>query len=435
MSHILDQVEAHILSGCTGGKNRAIGAEIETIFYNNRGKRIPVNPSDEFSATEFIAAIDSSCKDMDTFMTCSLEPGGQLEWASHPAYDLHKIQSEWQDLQKIIETVCINNKLTIVDLALDPIYSPSDIKLIDQRKYRLMHNCFTATGKHGSWMMRNTASVQVNIDLLDRQDAEESAFIADCISPLAAILFSNAPFINSQPLGYKNIRYRIWEDTDPDRCGHLLDHGMQGSAGLLTQYCRYVMNVPVIFTTPDTNGEAGYFMGTIQQWLEGLNKDNVITQQDVKTAIHQIFTHNRFKTVLELRSSDRPPQGFELAPAAFWLALMEHGIIRDTLLEAISHWTLEERTDLNLKAASLEINRPGPGNKTILQWLDWLVELVYTSLDKRAERLDIISERQYIEPFIENILTKGVFTLQIQEEFVKSGKTVKDFIMDRNKIV
>lgn len=431
MNNIAEQIERHILSGCTYAAERAIGIEIETIIYNNNGERIPVNPGKEYSAADFIQAIDLGCKDIGTFITCSLEPGGQVEWASLPAPNIHDIQNELSNLQKLIDNICIENDLTIVDLALDPIYSPNDIKLIDQHKYRLMHDRFTANGKHGPWMMRNTASVQVNIDLLDRQDVEECGYIADCINPLAAILFSNTPFMNSQPLGNENMRYRIWEDTDSARCGHLLDHGIHSNDGLITQYCQYILEVPVIFTTPDKTGEVGFFDGTIKQWLQSIPGNNELAPEDLNTALHQIFTHERYKTVLELRSADRPSNGFELAPLAFWQALMEQGKTRDILLEAINRWLPSERKELNLKAATLDLNQSAPSNKTILQWFEWLADLVYNSLDDRAVRLNIASERKYIEPFIDSVLSNGVFTLQSQEQFTKEEKSVKEFIMTK----
>ncbi len=431
MNTLVDQIEAHILSGCTNNQKRAIGAEIETILYNSNGERIPVDHGAEYSAADLIEDIDSRCKDMNTFVTCSLEPGGQVEWASHPAFNIHEIQNEWNDIQTILKRVCTENELTVVDLALDPIYSPTDIKLIKHRKYQLMNNRFLTTGKHGQWMMRNSASVQVNLDLVDKQDAEECGFIADCISPLAAVLFSNAPFMNNSPLGYENIRYRIWEDTDPSRCGHFLDHGIQGAAGLLNQFCHYILDVPVIFTSPDKNGHVGFYDGTIKQWLESTTENNKLNSEDIKTALHQIFTHGRYKTVLEIRSTDRPPKGFELAPIAFWQALMEQGKTRDILLGEVSSWSLSERMKLNLNASTLDMNHLGPKNKTILQWFEWLAELVFVSLDERASILKIDSERKYIEPFFESVLSKGVFTVQSQKLFAEKEISIKEFIMKK----
>ncbi|GIT74575.1 MAG: hypothetical protein Ct9H300mP29_5690 [Candidatus Neomarinimicrobiota bacterium] len=57
-----------------------------------------------------------------------------------------------------------------------PFCLPSDVDLIKVNKYQLMHNLFTKTGALGPWMMRNTTSIQLNIDITSEQDANEMAF-------------------------------------------------------------------------------------------------------------------------------------------------------------------------------------------------------------------------------------------------------------------
>lgn len=431
MNNLIEKIEEHILSGCTHKENRAVGVEIESIIYNKRGERIPVDSKKEFSASDFIHMIDSECKDHHSFVTCSLEPGGQVEWASKPAFTIHELNHELNGVKKAVESVCSEMELTVVDLGLDPIYTPDDIKLINQKKYQLMHKRFTLSGHHGPWMMRNTASVQVNIDLLDKQDAEECGFIAECISPFAAMLFSNAPFKENQPVGFENMRYQIWEDTDPSRCGHFIDHGITSMSGLLTQYSSYILEVPIIFTTPDKQNEAGYFDGTINEWLNDLNEKNELTDEDIKVSLHQIFTHNRFKKVLEIRTADRPPHGYELAPVAFWIGLMEKGKVRESLLESLTRWTETERIEMNQKAYTFDISRDGPMDKSILHWLEWFAEIAYEGLNVRASRLNIQTEKTYIEPLINNIFSNGIFSLQFQDKFSKQNKSVKDFILSK----
>ena len=61
-------------------------------------------------------------------------------------------------------------------------------------------------GTQGKWMMRNTASIQVNYDVTSEKDLEEMVFVADCLQPVCAYLFSNSPFKNKKPVGEKNIR-------------------------------------------------------------------------------------------------------------------------------------------------------------------------------------------------------------------------------------
>lgn len=432
MYNYIEQIEQYILTGCTNNNVRTVGVELETILYNKEACRLPVNPGDQYSASDFICELIQNYTSTGIDISTSVEPGGQIEWASRPAETIHELSRELENLDSVLNDICDKQNIERIDYALEPLYSPSDITLIDQKKYHLMHDRFTRSGNHGPWMMRNTASVQVNIDILDKKDAEECSFIADCISPFAAILFSNAPFMNGRTLGHENMRYRIWEDTDPTRCRHLLDHGMQGPSGLLAHFCQYILDVPVIFTTPDPSGEAGEFTGTIKQWLDSVSEDKNLPPEHIKTALHQIFTHVRFKTVLELRSADRPPSGYELAPVCWWMALMEKGKIREMLLEQCMRWQINERNDLNIKAATLDWDQMGPGNRTILYWIEWLCERVYDSLSERSEQMQIESEVKHIEPFINDVLKKGVFTLQTQKEFAKTDMTLKEFIM-KNK--
>ena len=114
---------------------------------------------------------------------------------------------------------------------------------------------------------------------------------------------------------------------------------------------------------------------------------------------------------------------------------MEQGKPRDTLLGKISNWSLSERMEINLKASTLDMNQLGPNNKTIFQWFEWLAELVYDSLDNRASELNIDSEKIYIEPFFESVLSNGVFTLQSQERFAEKEIPIKEFIMKKNAII
>ena len=47
---------------------------------------------------------------------------------------------------------------------LDPYYSPDQIELINQSKYKIMDKNMTRSGSMGQWMMRCTSSIQVNFD-------------------------------------------------------------------------------------------------------------------------------------------------------------------------------------------------------------------------------------------------------------------------------
>ena len=89
-----------------------------------------------------------------------------------------------------------------------------------------MDNNMIQNGTMGRWMMRNTASVQINFDFTSEQELNEIVFIADCINPISAYLFSNSPFMEGEKIKDKNLRNIIWENTDNIRCRNLIDHNI-----------------------------------------------------------------------------------------------------------------------------------------------------------------------------------------------------------------
>ena len=202
--------------------------------------------------------------------------------------DIKKVSSYWIAAQdrinlfnenkttffKTHSALCaIDNNLFTIDCTVDPLYSPSSIELIDNTKYQLMDKLFEKTGTHGHWMMRNTASVQVNIDILSRTDGEQMAFLSDCISPFASLLFANSPFINSNPVQENNFRHTISANTDNTRCGYLFEHDIFSTENLIEKFSDIVLNAPSIFSV-DKKNDIKHFIGPINKWLSLLNDNN-----------------------------------------------------------------------------------------------------------------------------------------------------------------
>ena len=53
------------------------------------------------------------------------------------------------------------------------------------------------------------------------------------------------------------------------------------------------------------------------------------------------------KTLVEIRGADRTPEGYEIAPAAFWTGLLMEPSVRDVILDTISSWSTKDRILLN----------------------------------------------------------------------------------------
>lgn len=279
-------------------------------------------------------------------------------------------------------------------------------------------------------MMRCSSSVQVNIDLISESDAEEMAFIADCITPMVSLLFSNSPFAAGKIAGQENLRYCIWNETDPVRTGALLNHGIDSPGGLVEKLCRYVTTVPAIFTI-DKNKRFDAFDGTLGSWLKELSESGQLDQADVLTVLHQIFTHVRFKNVIEIRGMDRLPRGYEMAPVAFWTGILTVKESRERLMSIIRKWTQSERLALQKSVEKIDISVMGPERKTLEEWIHTFCEIALAGLDQRVKTFNLENERIYLEPYLDLIRSGGVLSLSIQEAFKKSGQSLRSFIIER----
>ena len=423
--NITEQVKSKILSMCDDLKTRRIGVEIESFYYDsNELLRLPVNDVNKYSASDLLDDITHVSKNNKEKYSYSLEPGGQLEWASSPQISLWDISDEYSKHLKYQKRLCVKNNINIGYFSVEPISSPQDIKLIDLKKYHLMNDMFEKTGSLGQWMMRNTTSLQLNVDYLNERDANEMAFIADAIQPLASILFSNAPFKEGRSVGNKNLRWEIWNNTDASRCRTLWDHEITNPNHLIDKYVKWLLSRKAIFLeNPESTFNA--FDNSLEKMIMSDTNDRLIY-----SALRQIFTHVRFKTVLEIRACDRQNKGDEIIPAAFLTGLLTADKTRGYLLDEILTWKDEDRICLSENALSVDFSNNGPKNKSIGYWLEFLCQLCLDGLDERSNTLDIKNERALIESKLKSLISKGTKTKQIQDEFKNSGQTLKSFIKE-----
>jgi glutamate--cysteine ligase len=290
-----------------------------------------------------------------------------------------------------------------------------------------MDQMFTETGKLGQWMMRNTTSIQINVDFSSKEEAERMAYIADCLSPIASILFANSPFWKGKVSGNQNLRYKIWSSTDNSRCGNLLDHKIESSNSLVSKYAQYIQSVPAIFIE-DEKGNVVSYKHTLGSWLKELFNQGKLTDEHIQLALHQIFTHVRFKNVLEIRGSDRPPSGYELAPAAFWTGLLLEDKTQNEILNIVEMWTAEDRRKLNLSAYKLDLEQSGSENKSIREWINEICELSLRGLGSRSKQYGIENEESFLKEYFDVFKKRGIAALYTQKELNIGGKTVREFI-------
>ena len=126
-----DKIQSIILSKKTDLGKRKFGIEEEIILHTLDNKRLPVNRGEIFSCYDFVEILNNENNSGGIY---SLEPGGQVEWSSPPHKNLNNLNQAMESHHNLLEKVALNNDVKIIDYALEPIYKPLDIELINEKK-------------------------------------------------------------------------------------------------------------------------------------------------------------------------------------------------------------------------------------------------------------------------------------------------------------
>ncbi len=417
-----EKIKEHILSRSVLSSERRVGIEVECFIYKNNFSRIPVNKSKEYSAIDLLNELNNENNDANG--TYSLEPGGQIEWSSPPCENIFKLDDALASYKSLIDSILSKRNLISLYIGVEPFTSPDSIELIDQKKYQLMNRNMEKRGSLGKWMMRNTSSIQVNYDIIDKKDLEEVMFIADCIHPISAYLFAHSPFYLGKSARRKNLRNYIWENTDKARCRSLLDHGIDHYKNLLDTYISRMMEAPGIFYL-DQNLDVKESRLTLREELYKKWLRKTLRNKDIQAALHQIFTNVRLKTLVEIRDIDCLPFEHIIAPVAFFTGLIENRSFRGRLVSEFSSWTKQERKTWNELALRLDIDKGYLKNKKYIDWVKWIAEIAIDGLEQRN-----LGEEKYFIEYYQNIINNGPLSIQMQNNYSLSKKSLENFIFD-----
>ena len=275
----------------------------------------------------------------------TLEPGGQIELSGEPCESIHCTYGEFS--QHIRELLEVAEPLDIVFLGLgmQPVSRVEEIEWVPKKRYRIMGPYMLKVGTLGQRMMKQTATVQANIDFLDEKDAMAKFRTGMGLAPVLIAMFANSPISEGQLNGYRSFREHIWTDTDRSRSG-LLKFAFAPDASF-AHYVEYALDVPMYFIIRhhDYIDMTGL---TFRQFLEHGHNGERATLQDWADHLTTLFPETRIKRYIEIRSVDSQPP--ELMPA---LSALIKGIFYDPdcLLAAwdlVKGWSWDERMETYL---------------------------------------------------------------------------------------
>lgn len=273
----------------------------------------------------------------------TLEPGGQLELSGEQCDSVHCAKAEFDEHVRQIVTAAEGLDVTFLGLGMQPISKLPEIEWVPKKRYRIMAPYMLKVGKLGQRMMKQTATVQVNIDYGSERDAMKKMRVGMGLSPLLTATFANSPLCDGDLNSFMSFRAHIWTDTDPDRCG-LLPFIFRDDCGF-SDYVDYALDVPMYFIVRDGEWTDMTSHTFRRFWKEGINGTRA-TLGDWNAHLTTLFPEFRLKRYIEARSVDSQPPELMLAVPAIVKGVFYDDDCLEGAWDLVKKWTLEERAEL-----------------------------------------------------------------------------------------
>jgi glutamate--cysteine ligase len=346
-----DELEAYFHDGGKPRDRWRIGTEYEKVGVDrNTAKAIPYfGPRGvAFILKELVERYDWEPEEQDGHAIAlirgkeqiHLEPGGQIELSGEPCESIHCTYGEFtQHVRELLE-ITEEHDIVFLGLGIQPLSRLEDIEWVPKKRYRIMGPYMPKVGTLGQRMMKQTATVQANIDYLDEKDAMAKFRTGMGLTPILIAMFANSPICEGQLTGYRSFREHIWTDTDRKRAG-MLKFAFDPDVSF-AHYAEYALDVPMYFIVRNREYVDMTHM-TFRQFLQrGYNGERA-TLEDWDAHLTTLFPETRIKRYIEVRSADS--QSPELMPAL--PALIKGAFYDDDCLQAawdlVKGWSWDER--------------------------------------------------------------------------------------------
>jgi len=391
-----------------------VGTEYEKVgIYRDTGQAIPYfgKRGVDFILRELIERFGWAPEEQDGNIIAltrdkaqiTLEPGGQIELSGEPCESIHCTYAEFD--QHIRELLEVTEPLGIIFLGLgmQPVSRLEQIEWVPKQRYRIMAPYMLKVGKLGQRMMKQTATVQANIDYSDEKDAMAKFRTGMGLAPVLIAMFANSPICDGQLNGYRSFREHIWTDTDRNRSG-LLKFAFAPEVSF-AHYVEYALDVPMYFIVRNKN-YIDMTDVTFRQFLTSGYRGERPTIEDWNDHLTTLFPETRIKRYLEIRSVDSQPP--DLMPALS--ALVKGAFYDNDCLQAawdlVKGWSWDERMQVYLDshrdALAARIRR-----YSLLDLARELVEIAWEGLRRQNQVNDLgDDETIYLKP-LKDLLSQG----------------------------
>jgi glutamate--cysteine ligase len=341
----------------------------------------------------------------------TLEPGNQIELSGDKLNNIHEACAESHDYLFELQQVTKKLNLKIVSAGFDPISSLKEVPNNPKQRYEVMTNDMPNGGSLSLDMMYRTCGTQLNLDYNSEDDFIKKFKVINSLVPISIALFANSSIVERKNSGYLSYRSKVWQETSRGGLPELFFDNMD-----FEKYANFSINFPLLFIQ---NGEE-YLSGknySFGDFMSGKIKEinnKLPTEDDLTTHLSTIFTENRLKKYIELRSMDTCGWDCLCAGPAFNAGILYGNL--DETYELISKWDKNKIINAYFEAPKKGFNTELMG-KDLLYWSSILLNLSKQGLEKR------------------DVLNKGndneVKFLSHLEELIDNKTTNADHMIDK----
>ena len=378
------QIIEYFESGIKKTKDFKIGIEHEKFLFNTKdNKRINYSKIKEMFAAlqEFgwnpisekgnIIGLNNGGKNI------SLEPGNQIELSGDKLVNVHEACAESQDYLFELRQVTKKLNISIVSSGFDPISKIDEIPNNPKQRYKLMTKDMPLGGELSLDMMYRTCGTQLNIDYNSEKDFVKKFKIINSIVPISIALFANSSIVEKKNSNYLSYRSKVWQNTSRGGLPKVFFENLN-----FEKYANFIMNFPILFIQNNENYISGHKY-TFKDFMDGkINEINnrLPNENDLSIHLSTIFTENRLKKYIELRSMDTCGWDCLCAGPAFNIGMLYGNL--DEVWELISKWDKDKIINAYLEAPKKGFNTQLMG-KDLLYWSSILLSISKTGLENR----------------------------------------------------
>ena len=401
-----EQIIKYFQSGIKDNKNFKIGIEHEKFLFNKKdNKRIDyLKIKEMFTALlEFgwnpilekrnIIGLNKGGKNI------TLEPGNQIELSGEKLNNIHEACAESHDYLFELKQVTKKLDINIVSAGFDPISKLNEIPNNPKQRYKLMTKDMPLDGELSLDMMYRTCGTQLNIDYSSEKDFIKKFKIVNSLVPISIALFANSSIVEKKKSNFLSYRSKVWQNTSRGGLPKIFLENLN-----FEKYADFIIKFPLLFLQNKENYISGrkYTFGDFMNKKINEIENRLPNENDLSSHLSTIFTENRLKKYIELRSMDTCGWDCLCSGPAFYVGILYGNL--DETYDLISKWENDKIINAYLEAPQKGFNTQLMG-KDLLYWASNLLELSKKGLDNR----DILNKSKKNETLFLNHLQKVIY--------------------------